>query len=158
VNLAAIGAGVGCVFLGLAVCGAGYASVATWMLWRFRSRPPAAAAGQPSISVLRPMHGDEPELYENLASLCSQEYAGAVQIIVGVGDPADPALDVAAQVKRDQPDRDIALVADPTAHGTNRKLSNLINMSVQARGEVVIISDSDVRMPRDGFNLIVGAL
>ena len=94
-NLAAIGAGAGFVIMVLAVCGAGYASVATWMLWRFLKRPPSAATGQPSITVLKPLHGDEPELYENLASFCAQRYAGPVQMILGAQDPADPALAVA---------------------------------------------------------------
>ena len=150
--------GAGVVILGLAVCGALYACVATWAIWRFSRRPATAPDSLPSISVLKPLHGDEPELYENLASFCAQDYAGPVQLILGAQDPADPALEVAGRLKHAFPDRDILLVADPTPHGTNRKIGNLINMAAQATGEVVVISDSDVRLPADGLARIVATL
>jgi ceramide glucosyltransferase len=158
VSLTSIVAGVGCVIIALAVCGATYAGAATWMLWRFLRRPAETASDQPSVSVLKPLHGDEPELYENLASVCAQSYAGPVQLILGAQDAADPALAIAERLQRAHADRDIVLVRDPTTHGTNRKVANLINMAAHARGEVIIISDSDVRIPPDGFSGIVGAL
>lgn len=148
----------GYVVFALAIFGAIYACGATWATWRFFRRPPRAAAGQPSISVLKPLHGDEPELHENLASFCTQTYAGAVQMVMGALDPADPALGVARRLRGDHPDRDIVLVGDPTVHGTNRKIGNLINMAAHAHGEVIVISDSDVRIPPDGLARIVAAL
>ncbi len=157
-NLASIIVGLGIVVVGLAVSGAVYACLATWAAWRFLRRPAAAAAGQPSITVLKPLHGDEPELYENLVSFCTQAYAGPVQIILGVQDPADSALAVAERLRAEHPDRDIVVVSDPTMHGTSRKIGNLINMAAQARGEIVVISDSDVRLGPDGLGRIVAAL
>lgn len=148
----------GFVILGLSVCGAIYACGATWATWRFLRRPLQTAVGQPSITVLKPLHGDEPELSENLASFCVQNYAGAVQMVLGALDPADPALGVAGRLQRDHPDRDIVVVGDPTVHGTNRKIGNLINMAAHAHGEVIVISDSDVRLPPDGLARIVAAL
>ena len=149
---------VGYVGLGMAVCGAVYAGLATWATRRFVRRPAGTLASQASITVLKPLHGDEPELAENLASFCTQTYAGPVQLILGVQDPADPALPFAERLRQDHPDRDIAVVSDPTAHGTNRKLGNLINMAASAHGEIVVISDSDVRLPPDGLSQIVTAL
>ncbi|HEY3888961.1 MAG TPA: bacteriohopanetetrol glucosamine biosynthesis glycosyltransferase HpnI [Caulobacteraceae bacterium] len=157
-NLTSIIAGLSIVLVGLAVSGAIYSALATWAAWRFLRRPAAAAAGQPSITVLKPLHGDEPELYENLVSFCSQVYAGPLQIILGVQDPADSALAVAERLRREHPDHDIVLVSDPTVHGTSRKIGNLINMAAQARGEIVVISDSDVRLTPDGLGRIVAAL
>ena len=157
-NLTAIVAGVGDVVLALSVCGAIYAALATWATWRFVRRPAVTPRSQPAITVLKPLHGDEPELYENLTSFCAQAYAGPLQLILGMQDPADPALVVAERLKREHPDRDIVVVVDPTVHGTNRKLGNLINMHRQARGEIVVISDSDVRLPPDGLGQIVAAL
>jgi ceramide glucosyltransferase len=152
--LAIVGYGV----LGMAVCGAIYAALATWATWRFMRRPALAASSRASITVLKPLHGDEPELAENLASFCVQTYAGPVQLILGVQDPADAALPFAEHLKSGHPDRDIAVVSDPTTHGTNRKLGNLINMAAGAHGEIVVISDSDVRLPPDGLAQIVAAL
>jgi ceramide glucosyltransferase len=157
-SLGSVVAGAGVVILSLAVCGALYACIATWAIWRFTRSAATAPASQPSISVLKPLHGDEPELYENLASFCAQDYSGPVQLILGAQDQADPALEVAARLKRAFPDRDIVLVADPTPHGTNRKIANLINMTAHATGEVIVISDSDVRLPADGLVRIVATL
>ncbi len=157
-NLTSITAGLGIVVVGLAISGAIYSCLATWAAWRFLRRPAAAAAGQPSITVLKPLHGDEPELYENLVSFCTQAYAGSLQIILGVQDPADPALAVARRLKGEHPDRDIVVVSDPTKHGTSGKIGNLINMAAKARGEIVVISDSDVRLEPDGLGRIVAAL
>ena len=157
-NLTAIVGGVGDVVLALSVCGAIYAGLATWATWRFVRRPAVTPRSQPAITVLKPLHGDEPELYENLASFCTQAYAGPLQLILGMQDPADPALAVAERLKREHPDRDIVVVVDPTVRGTNRKLGNLINMFTKAHGEIVVISDSDVRLPPDGLARIVAAL
>jgi ceramide glucosyltransferase len=151
-------ASAGWVVIGLAVCGAIYAGLATWATWRFLGRPAGTPKGQPSITVLKPLHGDEPELEANLASFCTQTYAGPLQLILGVQDPADPALAIAQRLQGEHPDRDIAVVSDPTVHGTNRKLGNLINMAVRAHGEVIVISDSDVRLPPDGLGQIISAL
>jgi ceramide glucosyltransferase len=131
---------------------------ATYALWRFLRRPGLTAQGAPSVTVLKPMHGDEPELYENLSSFCAQDYDGPVQLIMGARDSADPAMAVAERIKQEHPERDIVVTSDPTQHGTNRKISNLINMSAKATGEVIVISDSDVRLPPDGLNRIIGAL
>ena len=148
----------GAVVLALSVCGAIFALLATGATWRFLRRAPASPAGRPPVTVLRPLHGDEPELYDNLASLCAQDYAGPVQIICGVQDSADPAAAAVRRLQLEHPDRDITLVADPTPHGTNRKIGNLINMSAKATGEIVVISDSDVRLPPGGLAAIVAAL
>ena len=157
-SLTSVIASVGCLVLVLAALGAAYSSAATWMLGRFLRRRATPAGAQPSVSVLKPLRGDEPELYANLASFCAQAYGGPVQLILGAQDRADPALALAARLQREHPGRDIVVVNDPTIHGTNRKIGNLINMAVHASGDVIVISDSDVRLPPNGLDRIVGAL
>jgi ceramide glucosyltransferase len=115
-------------------------------------------SAHPSVTVLKPMHGDEPELYENLESFCAQAYSGRIQLILGVQDPADPALAIAQRLQRAHPDQDIVVVSDPTVHGANRKIGNLINMAARATGEIVVISDSDVRLPAYGVDHLVATL
>jgi ceramide glucosyltransferase len=149
----------GVVFLGLAVCGAIYSGAATWVTWRFLGRgAPGPCGARVSVTVLKPLHGVEPELYENLASFCAQDYPGAVRIVLAAQDPDDPALAIARRLKADHPDHDIVVISDPTRHGSNRKIGNLINMAAHSQGEVVVISDSDVRMPPGGLGQIVAAL
>ncbi len=146
------------VVLALSLCGAGYSVLATWATWRFLRGAPAAPVGAPAVTILRPMKGAEPDGDANLESLCAQDYVGAVQIILGADSEADPAIAAARRLQAAYPHRDIAVVADPTLHGTNRKLGNLINMSGQLRGDIVVISDSDVRLPPEGLSALVAAL
>ena len=157
-NVTSVATVAGDFVLALSACGAIYALGATYALWRFlrRARPPLLSA--PSVTVLKPVHGDEPELYENLTRLCGQDYPGSVQVVVGARDAADPALAVAERVRRVHPGLDFVVTVDPAQHGSNRKISNLINMSAQARGEVIVISDSDVGLPPDSLSQIVSAL
>jgi ceramide glucosyltransferase len=150
--------GLARLFLALAVAGAIYGALASLAAWRFLAGAASAPTGAPSVTILRPMRGAEPELEDNIESLLAQDYAGAVQVIVGVGDPADPALTAARRVAARHPERDLTVMVDPTPHGTNRKLGNLINMSAQLRGEILVISDSDVRLPPRALGAFVAAL
>ena len=148
----------GFAVLALACAGAVYGLGAIFALRRFLARPSPALTGAPSVTLLKPMHGAEPELYENLLSLADQDYPGPLQIIMGSRDPADPALVIARRLQQERPDLDVTVVADAAQHGTNRKLSNLINMSATMRGEIVVISDSDVRLPPGGLRQIAATL
>ncbi len=124
-------------------------TLAGWyVVWRFVRRAPRPAAPQPPITVLKPLHGDEPLLDRALSSLCTQDYP-AFQIVFGVQDPQDPVIAVVERLRAAFPDRDIALVVDPTQHGPNRKIGNLINMLPAAKYDVLAIADSDLHMPPD---------
>jgi ceramide glucosyltransferase len=102
---------------------------------------------RPAISVLKPLHGAEPGLYENLRSFAEQDYP-ALQIVLGVNDPADSALPAARTLIRDLPACDIALVVDPRANGSNGKVANLENMLEVARHDILVLADSDMRVDR----------
>src|SRR5260370_30605631 len=82
---------------------------------------------QPAVSVLKPLHGDEPGLHDNLRSFAEQDYP-ALQIVLGVNDAQDGALPAARSMIRDLPTCDIALVVDARAGGSNKKVANLQNM------------------------------
>lgn len=148
----------GALVLLMALAGAVYGALATWATWRFLRRRLATPSVAPSVTILRPMKGLDPEAAANLLSLCDQDYAGPVQIILGADSEGDPAVAAAQRLQAARPDRDIGIVADGTAHGTNRKLGNLINMAGQARGQVIVISDSDVRLPPGALSAFVAAL
>lgn len=148
----------GVALLALAAVGAGYGGFATILLVRFVRRAPSAPARWPRVSVLRPMHGAEPEIDLNLESLAELAYAGELQIVLGAAEPADPALAAARAFAARRPDMDIRIVQDPTLYGSNRKISNLINMRRVADGEVIVISDSDVRLAPGDLDAIVASL
>ena len=145
--------------LSLAVAGAVFSVLATAATLLFLHRPAVRPVGPPpSVTILRPMKGLDPEADQNLSSLCDQDYAGPVRIILGADSPDDPSVAAAERLKAAHPDRDILIVVDGTPHGTNRKLGNLINMSGRIGGEILVISDSDVRLPPHGVSALVGAL
>ena len=134
-----------------------YVIAAVLAVRRFVRRPAPAAADQPPTSVLKPLHGDEPGLYENLRSFAEQDYPTA-QIILGVSDPADTALPVARGLACDLVDRDIALVVDGRVNGSNRKVANLENMLDRARHQIVALADSDMRVDRHYLAVVTAPL
>ena len=107
---------------------------------------------------MKPLHGAEPHLYDNLASFCNQVYPGSVQILFGVGDSSDPAVPVVKQLIDDHRDRDIELVVNAATSGANPKVANLIDMQRHVRHDVVVLSDSDIVVRSDYLARTIAAL
>ncbi|MEA2737658.1 MAG: ceramide glucosyltransferase [Acetobacteraceae bacterium] len=150
------------ILAGLAavLAGAGLAEVliASRLVAAFaRARPAATPFSRPPVTVLKPLHGDEPLLEEALATLCRQDYP-EWQIVFGVQEEADTAIAVVRRLQADFPDLAIDLVIDPTLHGRNRKIGNLINMMPAARHDVVVIADADIHARPDYLDRLVAAL
>src|ERR1700730_4028550 len=124
---------------------------------RFVRRPLPTPPDQPAVSVLKPLHGAEPGLYENLHSFAEQDYP-TVQLVLGVNDPADSAMASAWALIRDLPNCDIALVVDERANGTNRKVANLENMIEAARHDLLVLADSDMRVDRHYLAVVTAPL
>lgn len=135
---------MGVAFLVLAGVGAGYLVFAGLSLRAFRDLAPVAARPEPPVTVLKPLHGDEPGLEAALETVFAQDYAGEVEVVFGIQDPADPALAVAERLRARHPERVVTIVVDPRMHGTNRKVSNLINMTAAARHDLLVLADSDI--------------
>jgi ceramide glucosyltransferase len=102
----------------------------------------------PPFSVLKPLHGNEVLLEQALATFCRQDYP-VFQVVFGVQDAADSALPVVCRLQARFPECDIAVVVDPTPHGANRKIGNLINMLPHARHDLLMIADGDIHAPAD---------
>ena len=83
----------------------------------------------PRVTVLKPMCGREDGLEQAVESFLSQELTSPVRFVFGFADASDPALVQCRQVADCFPDRDVACVVDPTVHGPNPKVSNLVNMA-----------------------------
>lgn len=150
-DLALLAAGV--AVIGLAQAIAGWRATG-----RFCAAPhPAARHESPPISVLKPLHGDEPLLEHALASVCAQDYP-AFQVVFGTHDADDAALAVVERLRKRFPTTDIAMVVNPAQHGPNRKVGNLINMLPAARHEVLVIADSDLHVQPDYLARLAGAL
>jgi ceramide glucosyltransferase len=109
------------------------------------------------VTVLKPLCGAEPGLYQNLRSFCEQDYP-RFQIVFGLRDPADPALAVAERLRREFPARDIEIVVSPRLHGGNRKVSNLVNMLERAHHGLLVMADSDAIVGRDYLQAVTAPL
>jgi len=121
----------------------GYALLALLAVLTWQGRGGTRAAAKlPAVTVLKPLCGAEPGLYENLRSFCEQDYP-EFQIVFGVRDPDDPALRVVERLVAEFPELPIDVVIDPRQHGSNRKVSSLINMLGRARHDVLLVADSD---------------
>jgi len=128
------GAFVGCILM---LCEAGF-------VLAFRGQNGGTKGTQLAVTVLKPLHGAEPGLALRLAGFCRQNYGAPIQVLCGTGDTGAPAMPVVRTVQREVPDAPIELHADSRNHGSNRKLSNLINMLPRARHDTLILSDSDI--------------
>jgi ceramide glucosyltransferase len=134
----------GSLFAGLALFGAGYALAAAFLAGRFMRAENAAVATYPAVTILKPLHLGEPGLSDNLESFFAQDYPGDIQIVFGVHDSNDPAIAVVEALQARYPHLDTVIVADGALHGSNAKVSNLINMLPAARHGILVLSDSDI--------------
>jgi ceramide glucosyltransferase len=143
----------------VAVVGCSYLAAATILIGRSaqkRTHPRTEAV--PAVTILKPLHGDEPGLFENLNSFCIQDYPGPMQVVFGVQDPSDAAVLVVKRLQNLQPARNLDLVIESTVHGLNRKVSNLINIAPHVQHDVVVIADSDLRVDPNYLSRVVAAL
>jgi ceramide glucosyltransferase len=148
------------IIAGLAsVIGCGYLVAAALMTSRFARKPSSTPrASMPGVTILKPLHGAEPGLFENLVSFYTQDYPGPVQIVLGVQDPRDEAIAVVERLRAEYPAGQFDLVVDATMHGLNRKVSNLVNMWRLAEHEIVVVADSDIRVDSEYLSRVVAAL
>jgi ceramide glucosyltransferase len=111
----------------------------------------------PPISILKPLKGTDPEIYESFRSHCLQDYP-EYEIIFGVSEPDDPAIESVKQLQREFPDRRIQLLVSPKILGANVKVSNLAQMVTEARHNHLIINDSDIRVDPDYLHRAIAPL
>src|SRR2546421_10725042 len=116
-----------------------------------------ATRALPPVSILKPLKGIDPQIYESFGSHCLQEYE-EYEIIFGVSDPNDPAVASVEKLQREFPDRQIRLVVCPKILGTNVKVSNLVQMLPEARYEHLVVNDSDIRVERDYLQRVMAPL
>lgn len=145
-------------FLALAGMGSLYAIAAAVTVRRYAQPSAARDAPAVAVTILKPLHGTEPELYANLRSFCAQDYPAPVQIIFGAHDADDPALAVTRQLVGEFPGRSFDIVVNADATGVNGKIANLTAMQSAICNDVIVISDSDIRVDPDYLRTVVGTL
>lgn len=119
------------------------------VILRRRRRTSAPPLGRrPRISILKPLKGLDDGLRENLASFFAIDYPD-FEIIFGASEESDPAIGVARSLAGRNPHVPVTFSIGSSAVGTNPKVRNLIEMIKRARGEFIVVSDSNTRVDRD---------
>jgi ceramide glucosyltransferase len=149
---------VGWIFAAIAWLGLLYTIFAGRAVKWFFARPASPPATCLPITILKPLHGDEPGLAACLEGFCTQDYPAPVQIVFGVRDESDPAAGIVRQLIGRHPELDIQLVVSDRTYGTNRKVSNLINMERLARHPIIVMADSDISVAPDYLRVLNDAL
>lgn len=139
---------IGCVFT-LFEC---------YFVLRFRGSREGRSTAQPPVTILKPLHGPEPGLLERLARFCQQDYGGPVQLVLGIQSEAEATAAIVRDLQARFPDSAIDLVVDKRSHGSNGKLSNLINMLPRARYDTLVLSDSDIVVGPDYLRRVIALL
>jgi ceramide glucosyltransferase len=121
------------------------------------SRPLVPESQLPPVSILKPLRGLDPEILESFCSHCEQAYP-EFQLIFGISDPADPAVEVVRKLQTKYPKIQIDLIVCDRVLGTNIKVSNLAQMLPAARHELLLVNDSDIRVPSDYLRQVVAPL
>lgn len=99
----------------------------------------------PRVSILKPLKGTDPEMYESFRSHCVQDYP-EYEILFGVSDANDPAAALVQQLQHEFPQRAIRLVLCEKNLGANGKVSCLAQLAAVARYEFLLVNDSDIRV------------
>ena len=141
--------------LAIAILPLVYYLAATFCAWDFfRRKPEPGPVFTPPVSILKPLKGLEPEAYENLASYCRQDYP-EYEILFGVDDVRDSAIPVVRRIIRDFPGVPIRLVTGKSNHATNNKVAKLCRLLLEARHELLVVSDADTFVQRDYLRRVV---
>lgn len=146
------------VFVSLACLATLYYLLALRCVRAFFARKQTLSAGwSPPVSVLKPIKGLDFEAFENFLSFLRQDYP-AYQVLFGVESEEDPAVPVIKRLIEDFPERDIHLIIVDNASVANRKVGILAALTLRAKHDVLVISDSDVRVASSYLKEVVAPL
>ena len=139
--------------------------VMSWIYWLvacwcvvafFAEAQPEPDGDPPPVSVLKPMRGLDAGARENLASFLTQDYPD-YEVLFGVTDPLDPALELVRRLQRQFPARRIRGIVAPKS-ATNEKAAILSYLASRARYDTLVVSDSDMRVGPDYLRRVTAPL
>jgi len=138
-----------------------YYLIGLFSSWQFFRRSAPRSTGNqtftPPVSNLKPIRGLDPDAYENFASFCRQDYPD-YELLFCVGKEDDPSVPILQKLAGDFPERRIRVLVGSGGTGSNDKVVKLARLVGEAQHEVVVISDSDVRVRPDYLRTVVAPL
>jgi ceramide glucosyltransferase len=112
-----------------------------------RKLPPRNDSFAPPVSILKPVRGVDHDAYENFASYCQLDYP-KYELVFALADAQDPVIPVLEKLQRDFPLTCIRFVTDVPRIGENNKVNSLCRLVQEAHYDLLVMSDSDVRVER----------
>jgi len=140
-----------------------YYILCLWSATKFLRERKAAGGGarptqsQQPVSILKPLRGTDPEMYESLRSHCVQDFP-EYEIIFGVSEPDDPAIPLIERLQQEFPRCAIRWMVCTQNLGANVKVSNLAQMLLEAKHEIILVNDSDIRVQPDYLRRVTAPL
>ena len=139
------------------VSGSTFSVLTVLATWRFYTRRSALnTVALPPVTVLKPVYGLDRELAAGLRSFCEQDYP-ELQIVMSLQRPDDPALPLLRALEAEFPAR-VTVVIGASPPSVNGKVQNMVIGMTAARHQHLVVSDSDVRAPRDYLQHMVAPL
>ncbi len=127
-------------------------------VWRhLRDNAAANTANFPPVSVLKPVHGLEPELRENLESFFRQDYP-AYEILFAAADADDPALTVIRELCAQYPEIPTQILITGQPPWPNPPAYSFHRMSEISKYDILVTSDSDVMVAPNYLREVIAPL
>lgn len=147
------------IFSGITLIGLTAYGFQIWAIWKklqgqgtingvLQGGDPCASHPCPGISILKPLKGIDDNLFDNLESLCYQDYP-KYEIIFALQSHNDPAYKVARKIREKHPGKDITIIVEQCNQGLNPKVNNLVPAYKASKYGTILISDSNVMVGRD---------
>jgi ceramide glucosyltransferase len=134
------------VLLAASLASLGYLVLACAKVTTFALRRRRHESSPLSFTIIKPVAGDEPGLYENLASFCEQEYPGNFNIVFCVHDANDPAMPTLERLIESHRWCSLSIAVGNNAAMSNPKIANIAKPNVELRGTAIVVADSDIRV------------
>jgi ceramide glucosyltransferase len=142
-----------------AACSSAYYLLCLWSGTKFLREREAGKSARPTqnlppVSILKPLKGTDPQMYESFRSHCLQDYP-EYEIVFGVSDPEDPAIASVRQLQSEFPALSVRLIVCHKTESANVKVSNLVQMLAAARYRYLLVNDSDIRVEPDYLRRVI---
>jgi ceramide glucosyltransferase len=142
-GVAVLGLASSTVFLGLVIAAAGrYIRRSRFEEASALAVPPGSL---PPVTILKPIHGTEPALEENLESFFAQDYP-QFEVIIGARNENDPGLKVAQKVRQRHSEVKSRIVLSGPPTWPNAKVFSLEKMLAVSSYSYLLLSDSDTHV------------
>lgn len=131
-----------------------------WLLvaaWRaLHAVRPRVTVARRGVTVIKPLCGADDDLERNLISFFRLDHE-PLQLVFGAADPADPALELVRRIARRHPDRDVTIISGANDDAPNPKVGLQERLLPHARHDLILLSDSNVRVAPDEVGRVLPA-